>query len=388
MGLLSSMLTGGAAGGFQAYGQVKDEEIKAAREAEKEAALTARMENMARLQREYQTSENALGRIHTETLANSQREFQAGENALGRTFSSGETDKQISANKALDDNRTKREIARDELQSKQWGATHELAKKEHEYKMKELILQSGDKELSRKVDKVYAEWRVGNIKPEQLNAMPAEIQIGVESKQRAIQSASEKANLENKKTQAEIDETNAKAGQKGDLGRAKENANKSYQAVLKGGGTQEAADAAYDAVMEREAGGKKGTNKVDLTAFDQGNNSKTDVGKEQQPILKVPETPIEPMSIDQIKMSAQGNERGLVSDTQGILNTLGGKGTQVDSSSARIGEGNIELAIRKYGISSDLATEKQIANGLRAKYPNATEQQIIDIIIKASQGTK
>ena len=57
MGLLSSMLTGGAAGGFQAYGQVKDEEIKAAREAEKEAALTARMENMARLQREYQTSE-------------------------------------------------------------------------------------------------------------------------------------------------------------------------------------------------------------------------------------------------------------------------------------------------------------------------------------------
>ena len=57
MGLLSSMLTGGAAGGFQAYGQVKDEEIKSAREAEKEAALTARMENMARLQREYQTSE-------------------------------------------------------------------------------------------------------------------------------------------------------------------------------------------------------------------------------------------------------------------------------------------------------------------------------------------
>jgi len=242
MGLLSSMLTGGAAGGFQAYGQVKDEEIKAAREAEKEAALTARMENMARLQREYQTSERLATQMHQEGVQqkgfdrtdkasaalakaaigeNPTYEGVSGEGVLSLTKAKSEQ-----AQRDIDNARNVKKDKLDADTASRQSGLYAMSVKEHDIKMKELTAQSGDKDLERKVNKVYAGWVDGDITPQQLENMPSEIKVGVESKHRTKQAEILKLGLENTKTQAEIGKINYEAGGGKDLKQIKLEANK------------------------------------------------------------------------------------------------------------------------------------------------------------------
>jgi len=77
-GILASMVAGGAAGGFKAYGDVIDENVKAKRDAEKEAVLAARQKTLMELSQKFQTSERIAGQEYdSQKTAGSQR-FEEG----------------------------------------------------------------------------------------------------------------------------------------------------------------------------------------------------------------------------------------------------------------------------------------------------------------------